>query len=80
MECNEHYLHSFNISWGRKKKKAWLQTFVLMTHDCFLEIWKGGEEKNKTFNKRTPDTKQHFTFVVVKKNHILQIKCRTLKY
>lgn len=47
-------------------QQAWLLTSVLMTHDCFLEMGKGRKEK-KIFNKRTPDTKQHFTFVVVKK-------------
>lgn len=47
----------------------WLLTFLSycdMTHDCFLEIG-GWGKRRKFFNKKTPGTKQRFTFVVVKK-------------
>lgn len=63
MECNEHYLHSINI-YGA--------TTSLVANFCFddsrLFLRNGeGKKRKKIFNKRTPDTKQHFTFVVVKK-------------
>lgn len=58
-ECNEHYLHSISIYGG-----GGAISLVAKTHDCFSE--KRGEKRKKIF-KWTPDTKQHFTFVVVKK-------------
>lgn len=56
----------FTLYFGGGAQKSLVAKYsVLMTHDCFLEI--EGEGEKKIFNQRTPDTKQHFTFVVVKK-------------